>query len=74
MRETFKDRDRPFIYTYFKDAPISMSRITPEIMTLLNFKQKLSDRGHFYQNYTDANDLKHQFSDQLVKLLPKLKV
>ena len=50
-----------------------MSSITPEIMTLLTFKQKLSDMGHFYQNYADANDLKHQFGDQLVKLLPKLK-
>ncbi|MEM9121370.1 MAG: COR domain-containing protein, partial [Cyanobacteria bacterium P01_F01_bin.56] len=71
--ETFKDRDRPFIFTYFKDAAINMSSITPEIMTLLNFKQKLSDMGHFYQNYADTNDLKHQFGDQLVKLLPKLK-
>ena len=50
-----------------------MSSITPEIMTLLTFKQKLSDMGYFYQNYADANDLKHQFGDQLVKLLPKLK-
>ncbi|MEM1308869.1 MAG: COR domain-containing protein [Cyanobacteria bacterium P01_H01_bin.153] len=71
--ETFKDRDRPYIFTYFKDPAINMSSITPEIMTLLNFKQQLSDLGHFYQNYADANDLKHQFGEQLTKLLPKLK-
>ena len=71
---TFKQNDRPFIYTYFKDAPINASRITPEIMTLLNFKQKLSDLGHFYQHYADINNLKHQFSEQLIKLLPQLTV
>lgn len=49
-----------------------MSRITPEILTLLNFKQKLSDMGHFYQPYDDANDLLRQFGDQLTKLLPSL--
>ncbi|MBE7383927.1 MAG: leucine-rich repeat domain-containing protein [Leptolyngbya sp. SIO1E4] len=70
--EIFKDSDRPLIYTYFKDAAINMSSITPEIMTLLNFKQKLSDMGHFYQNYADINDLKHQFGEQLVKVLPQL--
>ena len=70
--ETFKDSDRPLIYTYFKDAAINMSSITPAIMTLLNFKQKLSEMGHFYQNYADINDLKHQFGDQLAKFLPQL--
>ncbi|MBT9314033.1 hypothetical protein [Leptothoe spongobia] len=70
--ETFKDKDKPLIYTYFKDAAINMSSITPEIMTLLNFKQTLSDMGHFYQNYADSNDLKHQFGEQLLKILPKL--
>jgi internalin A len=68
--ETFQNSDKPRIFTYFKDAAINTSRITPEIMTLLNFKKKLSDMDHFYQNYTDASDLKHQFGDQLVKLLP----
>ncbi|MBD2462531.1 leucine-rich repeat domain-containing protein [Oscillatoria sp. FACHB-1407] len=67
--ETFKGSDRPFIYTYFKDAPINTRNITPEIMTLINFKQKLSDLGHFYQHYADINDLKHQFGEQLVKIL-----
>ncbi len=70
--ETFKDRDRPLIYTYFKDAAINMSSITPAIMSLLTFKQKLSDMGHFYQNYADMNDLKHQFGEQIIKFLPKL--
>jgi hypothetical protein len=70
--ETFKDSDRLFIYTSFKNAAINTGDITPAIMTLLNFKQKISDLGHFYQNYADINDLKHQFGEQLVKFLPQL--
>ena len=49
-----------------------MSRITPEIMTLLDFKQKLSDMDHFYQSYADNKDLVLQFSQQLSKFLPQL--
>ncbi|MGF1566655.1 MAG: leucine-rich repeat domain-containing protein, partial [Nodosilinea sp.] len=69
--ETFKDSNRPLILTYFKNAPINTGDITAEIMTLINFKKKLSDIGHFYQPYADSNDLKHQFGEQLVKFLPQ---
>ncbi len=60
------------IYTSFKDAAIKMSQITPEIQTLLNFKQKLDDLGHFYTIYSDINDLKFKFNGQLSKILPGL--
>ena len=70
--ETFKNSDRPLIFTYFKNTPINTGDITPEIMTLLTFKQKLHDMDHFYQSYTDDNDLKHQFDDQITKFLPQL--
>ena len=69
---TFKANGKPLIYTYFKDAAISMSKITPEIQTLLKFRQRLSDLGHFPTIYADINDLKYQFSEQLIKFLPKL--
>ncbi|MEM9088617.1 MAG: hypothetical protein AAGC93_07720, partial [Cyanobacteria bacterium P01_F01_bin.53] len=71
--KAFENSDRPLIYTYFKDAPISPSSLTTEFTTLLKFQEVLSKRGHFYQRYKDSNDLKHQFSEQLVKLLPQLK-
>lgn len=70
--ETFKANGKPLIYTYFKDAAISMSKITPEILSLLNFKQHLSDLGHFFTVYADITDLKFKFSEQLIKILPKL--
>ncbi len=49
-----------------------MGRITPDIITRLKSKQKLSKMGHFHQNYGNSADLKHQFGKQLVRLLPAL--
>ncbi|MBN1482769.1 hypothetical protein EH223_12385, partial [candidate division KSB1 bacterium] len=70
---TFKNTNRPFIYTYFKNAYIKTGNITDDINTMLKFKEKLKALGHFLTEYTDINDLKYQFSKQLEKLLPKLK-
>ena len=67
---TFKENNKPFIYTYFKDTPINMSKITSEILSLLNFREKLSELGHFYTIYSDINDLKYKFDQQLIKLNP----
>ncbi|MCA2655749.1 MAG: hypothetical protein IM473_17895 [Microcystis sp. M015S2] len=70
--ETFKVNRHLWIYTYFKDAPINASQISPEIMTLLNFKKRLHNLGHFHTSYADINDLKYKFSEQLNKIMPKL--
>jgi len=67
---TFKENNKPFIYTYFKDTPINTSKITSEILSLLNFKEKLKELGHFQTDYADINDLKYQFEQQLIKLNP----
>lgn len=70
--QTFKYRNRPLIYTYFKDAKININQISPNILNLLNFKEKLRDLGHFSNNYFDINDLKYKFSEQLIKIIPML--
>ncbi|NJL58019.1 hypothetical protein HC928_25055 [bacterium] len=44
---TFKASNRPLIYTYFKNAAINTGDITPEIMTLVNFKRSLLTWGIF---------------------------
>ena len=67
---TFKENNKPFIYTYFKDTPINTSKITSEILSLLNFKEKLKELGHFQTDYADISDLKYQFDQQLIKLSP----
>ncbi len=68
----FKTNGSPLVYTYFKDTAIPISKITQDFLSLLNFKQKLSDLGHFFTIYSDINDLKYKFGEQLIKILPPL--
>jgi hypothetical protein len=64
----FKETGRPRIYTFFKNADVRMGDITDEINSLLKFKKKLGDLGHFYTSYDNIEHLKRQFRDQLDKL------
>jgi internalin A len=65
----FKETGRPRIYTFFKNADVRMGNITDEINSLLKFKKKLVDLGHFYTGYDNIEHLKRQFRDQLDKLI-----
>ncbi len=67
----FKETKKPLIYTFFKNAPVHTGSINDEILSLLNFKKKLSDLGHFHTGYGNIEHLKRQFKDQLDKLLEK---
>ncbi|MGR8979129.1 MAG: COR domain-containing protein [Gammaproteobacteria bacterium] len=62
---------KPLIYTFFKNAPRKMGDIGDEILSLLDFKKKLSQLGHFYTGYDNIEHLKRQFTDQLNKLMEK---
>ncbi len=68
--QVFKDTGKPKIWTYFKDGQISTNAITDEINTLLDFKKKIGELGHFYTNYTSIDNLINQFRAQLDKYLP----
>ncbi|WP_102406975.1 leucine-rich repeat domain-containing protein [Parabacteroides bouchesdurhonensis] len=63
---------KPYVYTYFKDAPISTGNIDENINSLLAFKKRLKLLGHFPTSYTNIEDLKLKIKKQLDKLLPKL--
>ncbi len=58
----FESTQKPFIFTYFKtsDLPVEDS--------LNEFKEKLSDLGHFFSPYKDNNDLWNQFNKELERL------
>ena len=58
----FKADKKPFIFTYFKDAPASVEE------SLDHFKKKLQSLGHFYASYKDPNDLWNQFNKELERL------
>ena len=68
----FKAGGKPIVYTYFKNTDIKIGEIKEDqILSLLNFKKELSQLGHFHTNYTDINELKYKFGEQLVKFLPQ---
>jgi hypothetical protein len=66
----FKATNRPLIFTYFRDAEIRISSINKnDFMSLWAFKERLDDLGHFYTTYSNIDDLKFKFGQQLDKLL-----
>ena len=70
--QTFKDKSKPQIYTFFKDVKISIGKANEQnLQSLWRFKDKLKDLGHFCTEYNDIEHLKRQFRDQLDKLLPE---
>jgi hypothetical protein len=66
----FKATERPFIFTYFKDAETSTGRANKKDQKSLNaFQKKLDHLGHFYTRYKNIDGLKFHFSQQLDKLV-----
>lgn len=65
----FKATDKPFIFTYFKDAQISTgSADKNDLRSLLAFQDKLDKLGHFHTVYKNIDELKYKFNRQLDKL------
>lgn len=66
----FQATQKPFIFTYFKDAQISTgSANKKDLMSLWAFQEKLDALGHFYTRYPNIDALKHHFDQQLDKLV-----
>ena len=65
----FKQTNKPFIFTYFKDAQVNMSDINDDVLSLLQFKKKLGNLGHFYTAYKSVDELLLKFGQQLEKLV-----
>jgi hypothetical protein len=65
----FKSTNKPFIFTYFKDAEISITNANKkDLMSLWAFQEKLNALGHFYTVYKNVDELKFKFNQQLDKL------
>jgi hypothetical protein len=65
----FQATNKPFIFTYFKDAEISTgSANRKDLTSLWAFQEKLSALGHFYTTYKNVDELKYKFNQQLDKL------
>jgi hypothetical protein len=57
-----KETNKPFIYTFFKDASITTDAANQEnLMSLWAFLEKLKNIGHFQNTYKSAEDPLLQF-------------
>jgi len=65
----FKQSGNPFIYTYFKNAHINTGDINErDTNSLLSFKNKLNQLGHYLTEYKNTEGLILHFVNQLEKL------
>lgn len=69
--QVFRDKGKPKIWTYFKNAQINTGSITDEINSLLAFKKKIGSLGHFFTEYTNIDNLINKYRTQLDKFLPE---
>jgi hypothetical protein len=65
----FKETNKPFIFTYFKDAPLSSGDIDESVLSLIQFKNKLKELGHFFTVYKNIDELNLKFDRQINKLI-----
>ncbi|GAA6167901.1 COR domain-containing protein [Sessilibacter corallicola] len=66
----FIEHKKPKIYTYFYDAPTSISNLDKQsLQSLWGFQEKLKSFGHFYTEFKSVPDLKVHFRYQLDLLL-----
>ncbi len=62
----FQETSKPWIYTFFKAAPVVLLDIPREnIKSLWEFTDKLKELGHFWTQYKNIDDLINQFNRQL---------
>ena len=66
----FKEKGKPSIYTYFKNAAVNPKDLRKEnTNSLFKFLVALRELGHYPTYYEDMNDLKYKFKMQLSKLI-----
>ena len=70
----FNAKNKPIIYTYFKDAPINTSKVSTQFNSVLKFQKKLRSLNHYFTTYKDINELKLSFIQQLNKLFAEKRI
>ncbi len=68
----YKVKGKPLIYTYFKNSITDVSNSASGNDSLIKFKSKLRNIGHYITTFESISDLKYQFKMQLDKVLPLL--
>jgi len=65
----FEATNKPLVYTYFKDADVKTGNLDEAFLSLLRFKDRVKELGHYPTQYSNVEDLKNKFKSQLEKLL-----
>ncbi|MBW8844316.1 MAG: toll/interleukin-1 receptor domain-containing protein [Burkholderiales bacterium] len=66
----FQATGKPFIYTYFKNAPVDLKAVrATDLVSLEAFQARLKALGHFQTEYEDDEGLQLHFWQQLDKLV-----
>jgi hypothetical protein len=66
----FQQSGKPLIYTYFKDAPVQIGVVNrDDLASLLDFRKRLSDLGHFPTVVTTVAEWLQHFERQLARIL-----
>ena len=64
--ESFKNAGKPkYVYTYFKNVQVSLSDVDEEdFLSLLRFKRRLKELGHYQTAYNSTEDLTRHRGNQ----------
>ncbi|MEZ4659849.1 MAG: hypothetical protein R2911_20025 [Caldilineaceae bacterium] len=64
--QTFRETNKPLIYTYFRQAAVSTSDVNiDDLISLRNFKQKLGELATSIPEYESIDGLQIHFQNQL---------
>lgn len=64
----FKNTNKPFIFTYFNTKENTFI-VMKDNESLIQFKTKINQLGHFYTTYKNIEELQLKFNSQLEKLV-----
>lgn len=71
--KSFKENNKPLVYTYFKEGNVNLGNISRDDMnSLWAFQDKLRKLEHFTSKYKNFSDLEAKFISQLEKLSGQL--
>jgi hypothetical protein len=59
---SFQLTKKPFIFIYFKDSD------NQDVESVINFKNKLTELGHFYSTFSNFDNLWSQFNKELDRI------
>ena len=66
----FQATGKPFVYTYFKSAPVDPDSLDPaDLASRKAFQARLAALGHYQTEYANVDALQHHFWQQLDKLV-----